>query len=61
MRGGGQPSFEIPGMPGASIGVMNINEMLGKALGGNRTKPRRVTVRGLLGHPDRRGIRQAPR
>jgi ATP-dependent HslUV protease ATP-binding subunit HslU len=43
--GGGQPSFEIPGMPGASIGVMNINEMLGKALGGQRTKPRRITVR----------------
>jgi len=43
--GGGQPSFEIPGMPGASIGVMNINEMLGKALGGQRTKPRRVSVR----------------
>jgi ATP-dependent HslUV protease ATP-binding subunit HslU len=43
--GGGQPSFEIPGMPGASIGVMNINEMLGKALGGQRTKPRRVNVR----------------
>ena len=43
--GGGQPSFEIPGMPGASLGVMNINEMLGKALGGQRTKPRRVSVR----------------
>jgi ATP-dependent HslUV protease ATP-binding subunit HslU len=42
--GGGMPSFEIPGMPGASVGVMNINEMLGKALGGQRTKPRRVTV-----------------
>jgi ATP-dependent HslUV protease ATP-binding subunit HslU len=42
--GGGIPSFEIPGMPGASVGVMNINEMLGKALGGQRTKPRRVTV-----------------
>ena len=43
--GAGLPSFEIPGMPGASVGVMNINEMLGKAFGGQRTKPRRVTVR----------------
>ena len=42
--GGGMPSFEIPGMPGASVGVMNIGEMLGKAFG-NRTKTRRVTVK----------------
>jgi len=42
--GGGMPQFEIPGVPGASVGVMNIGEMLGKALG-NRTKTRRVTVR----------------
>ena len=38
------PPFDIPGMPGASVGVMNIGEMLGKALG-NRTKTRRVTVK----------------
>ena len=42
--GGGMPSFDVPGMPGASVGVMNINEMLGKAFGG-RTKSRKVTVR----------------
>jgi len=36
-------SFEVPGMPGASIGVMNVGEMLGKAFG-QRTKTRRVTV-----------------
>jgi ATP-dependent HslUV protease ATP-binding subunit HslU len=41
---GGMPQFEIPGMPGASVGVMNIGEMLGKALG-NRTKTRRVAVK----------------
>ncbi len=40
---GGMPSFDIPGMPGASVGVMNIGEMLGKAFGG-RTKTRRITV-----------------
>ncbi len=38
------PSFDIPGMPGASVGVMNISDMLGKAFG-SRTKKRRVTVR----------------
>jgi ATP-dependent HslUV protease ATP-binding subunit HslU len=43
--GSGFPAFEIPGMPGASIGVMNLNEMLGKAFGTSRTKSRTVTVR----------------
>jgi len=38
------PSFDIPGMPGASVGVMNINEMFGKAFGGAK-KTKRVLVR----------------
>ena len=38
------PSFEIPGMPGGQVGMINLSEVLGKALG-NRTKPRKVTVR----------------
>jgi ATP-dependent HslUV protease ATP-binding subunit HslU len=43
--GGAQmPAFDMPGMPGAQIGVMNIGEMLGKAFGG-RAKPRKTTVR----------------
>jgi ATP-dependent HslUV protease ATP-binding subunit HslU len=41
--GAGLPMFEIPGAPGASIGAINIGDMLGKAFG-QRTKPRRVTV-----------------
>jgi len=41
--GGGLPAFEIPGMPGANIGVLNIGDMLGKAMG-QRTKTKRVTV-----------------
>ncbi|MGI9520967.1 MAG: ATP-dependent protease ATPase subunit HslU [Hyphomicrobiaceae bacterium] len=40
---GGMPMFEIPGQPGASMGMVNLNDMLGKAFG-QRTKPRRVTV-----------------
>src|ERR1700741_1270278 len=43
--GGGLPSFDIPGMPGASVGVMNINEMLGKAFGGGKTKTRKIQVK----------------
>ncbi|MEO1066751.1 MAG: ATP-dependent protease ATPase subunit HslU [Pseudomonadota bacterium] len=41
---GGMPNFEVPGMPGASIGVMNLNDMFGKAFGG-RTKTRKVMVK----------------
>ncbi len=41
---GGLPSFDIPGMPGGQIGMINLNEMLGKAFG-QRTKTRRMTVR----------------
>jgi ATP-dependent HslUV protease ATP-binding subunit HslU len=37
------PGFDMPGMPGGSIGVMNLSDMLGKALGG-ATKTRRVKV-----------------
>lgn len=42
---GGAPSFEIPGMPGANIGVLNINDMLSKAMGGRRTKTRKTNVK----------------
>jgi ATP-dependent HslUV protease ATP-binding subunit HslU len=41
--GGNMPTFEIPGMPGASMGMLNLNEVLGNALGG-RTKNRKMTV-----------------
>ena len=42
--GGGLPTFEVPGVPGAQMGMINLNDMLGKALGGERTKHRRLTV-----------------
>ncbi|MBL4836374.1 MAG: ATP-dependent protease ATPase subunit HslU [Kordiimonadaceae bacterium] len=32
------PQMEVPGMPGASIGMMNIGDMFGKAMGGRTTK-----------------------
>ena len=41
--GTGLPMFELPGAPGGSIGAINLNDMLGKAMGG-RTKTRRVLV-----------------
>ena len=36
--------FDVPGMPGASIGVMNMGDILGKAFG-SRTKNRKLTVK----------------
>ncbi|MFC3675594.1 ATP-dependent protease ATPase subunit HslU [Ferrovibrio xuzhouensis] len=41
---GGMPMFEIPGMPGAQMGMANLQDMLGKAFGGPRGKPRKVQV-----------------
>lgn len=38
------PMADIPGMPGSQMGIINISDMLGKALGGERTKTRRMTV-----------------
>ncbi len=39
----GMPTLDIPGMPGSQVGMINLNDMLGKAFG-QRTKPRRVLV-----------------
>src|SRR5882724_3758914 len=41
--GANLPTFDIPGMPGAQMGMVNLGEMFGKAFG-NRTKPKRMTV-----------------
>src|SRR5256884_7622355 len=37
------PTFDIPGMPGAQMGMVNLGEMFGKAFGA-RTKPKHMTV-----------------
>ena len=37
------PTMDIPGMPGASMGMVNLNDILGKAFG-QRTKTRRLGV-----------------
>ena len=38
------PSFEIPGMPGANIGMINISEMLGKSMG-TKSKRKKMSVK----------------
>ena len=42
--GGNSTSFEIPGMPGANVGMINIGEMLGKSMG-KQEKKKRMTVK----------------
>lgn len=42
--GSGMPTLEVPGMPGAQMGMINLNDMLGKAFGG-QTKPKKMTVK----------------
>jgi ATP-dependent HslUV protease ATP-binding subunit HslU len=39
----GFPTFDIPGMPGAQMGMVNLGEMLGKALG-PKLKRKKLTV-----------------
>jgi len=39
----GMPAFEIPGMPGAQMGMVNLGDIFGKAFG-QRTKRKRMTV-----------------
>ncbi|MBT3904706.1 MAG: ATP-dependent protease ATPase subunit HslU [Rhodospirillaceae bacterium] len=41
--GAGMPTFDIPGMPGSQMGMINLNEMLGGAFGG-RTADKRMSV-----------------
>ncbi len=41
---GNMPSFEIPGMPGANIGMINISDMLGKSMG-SKPKRKKMTVK----------------
>jgi ATP-dependent HslUV protease ATP-binding subunit HslU len=41
--GGALPTFDVPGMPGAQMSMMNLSEMLGGMMGG-RTKARKMTV-----------------
>ena len=41
---GSGTSFEIPGMPGANVGMINIGEMIGKSMG-NKEKKKKMSVK----------------
>ena len=38
-------SFEIPGMPGANVGMVNIGDILGKSMGGKKGKKKKMSVK----------------
>ena len=38
------PNFDVPGMPGMQMGVIQIGEMIGKSMGGNPKRLRKMTV-----------------
>ena len=38
------PTMDIPGMPGAQMGMINLNDMLGKAFGGAATSTKKMSV-----------------
>ncbi len=40
----GMPTFEVPGMPGAQMGMVNLGDIFGKAFGG-RTKTRKMHIK----------------
>ena len=39
------PSFEIPGMPGANVGMVNIGDILGKSMGNKKGKKKKMSVK----------------
>lgn len=47
MQGSGLPMFELPNMPGASVGAINIGDIFGKGIG-KTAKPRRLQVKDAM-------------
>ncbi|MBA1340360.1 MAG: ATP-dependent HslUV protease ATP-binding subunit HslU [Pelagibacterales bacterium] len=41
----GMQSFEIPGMSGSNVGMVNIGDILGKSMGGKKNKKKKMTVK----------------
>ena len=41
----GLQSFEVPGMPGGNIGMINLGDILGKSMGNKKDKKKKMTVK----------------
>jgi len=42
---GGVQSFEIPGMPGGNVGMVNLGDIFGKSMGNKKGKKKKMTVK----------------
>ena len=43
--GSGMQSFEIPGMPGGNVGMVNLGDILGKSIGNKKGKKKKMSVK----------------
>ena len=41
----GLQSFDIPGMPGGNVGMVNLGDILGKSMGGKKGKKKKMSVK----------------
>ena len=41
----GLQSFEIPGMPGGNVGMVNLGDILGKSMGGKKGRKKKMSVK----------------
>jgi ATP-dependent HslUV protease ATP-binding subunit HslU len=41
----GMQSFEIPGMPGGNVGMVNLGDILGKSMGSKKEKKKKMSVK----------------
>jgi len=41
----GMQNFEIPGMPGGNVGMVNLGDILGKSMGNKKSKKKKMTVK----------------
>ena len=44
-KSNGLQSFEIPGMPGGNVGMVNLGDILGKSMGNKKGKKKKMTVK----------------
>ena len=46
-KNSGLQSFEIPGMPGGNVGMVNIGDILGKSMGNKKRKKKKDDGQGI--------------
>ena len=44
-KNAGLQNFEVPGMPGGNIGMVNLGDILGKSMGGKKGKKKKMSVK----------------